>query len=165
MLGGYLTEHLTWRAVFAINLPIGALAAYLALRLPASARYGTARFRPDVAGALLFAVAAGALLLALTSASERLAWTSTPMLALLGSAAAASAALLWWERRASDPVIPLRLLAMPPILRSNAMVFCFAAALFDERCFEVDRLEPLEARDGERREGEVFAGIGGQFDA
>src|SRR5262245_48431634 len=130
VLGGYLTEHLTWRAVFAINLPIGALAAYLALRLPASARYGTARFRPDVTGALLFAVAAGALLLALTSASERLAWTSTPMLALLGAAAAASVTLLWWERRASDPVIPLRLLAMPPILRSNAMVFCFAAALF-----------------------------------
>ena len=130
VLGGYLTEHLSWRAVFAINLPIGALAAYLALRLPASAQYGTARFRPDVLGALLFAVAASALLLALTSASDRLAWTSPSMLALLGAAAAGWTALLWWERRASDPVIPLRLLAMPAILRSNAMVFCFAAALF-----------------------------------
>jgi len=130
VLGGYLTEHLSWRAVFAINLPIGALAAYLALRLPPSAPSATARFRPDVPGALLFAVAASALLLALTSASERHAWTSWSMFALLGAAVAGSAALLWWERRASDPVIPLRLLAMPAIMRSNAMVFCFAATLF-----------------------------------
>ena len=36
----------------------------------------------------------------------------------------------WWERRAADPVIPIRFLRMPAIARSDAVVVCFGAALF-----------------------------------
>ena len=49
VLGAYLTEHLTWRAVFAINLPLGLLAAMLALRVPQSKPFRAARFRPATA--------------------------------------------------------------------------------------------------------------------
>jgi EmrB/QacA subfamily drug resistance transporter len=121
LIGGYLTEHLSWRMVFAVNLPLGALAAFLALRVPAQAPASTAGFRPDVAGTMLFAAAVSALLLALSGAAERTA--------LLAAAGAAAAALLWWERRAADPLIPLRLLAVAAIARADALVFCFAAAL------------------------------------
>jgi EmrB/QacA subfamily drug resistance transporter len=130
LLGGYLTEHLSWRTVFAMNLPLGALAAYLALRIPAPVHTGTARFRPDLAGMLLFGVAASALLFALTSSGERFGWFAPSTIAALAFAGASFAALAWWERRAADPVIPLRLLAIPDIMRCNAMVFCFAGALF-----------------------------------
>jgi EmrB/QacA subfamily drug resistance transporter len=122
VLGGFLTEHVSWRAVFAVNLPLGALAAYLALHIPAAMQGGRGRFSPDVAGTLLFGFSAAALLFALTSGG--------PIVLLLGVAAAGFAALVWWELRAADPVIPVRLLAIPAIARSNAMVFCLAAALF-----------------------------------
>ena len=55
VLGAYLTEHFSWRAVFAINVPLGIVAAALALRVPHAplpARAGP--FRPDVVGAVLF---------------------------------------------------------------------------------------------------------------
>jgi EmrB/QacA subfamily drug resistance transporter len=129
VLGGYLTEHLSWRAAFAVNLPLGLLAAFLAVRIPQSVHSERGAFQPDVFGTVLFSVAAAALLYALTGAT-RLGWTSPEMLVLIAIAAGGFAALVWWERRAADPVIPVRLLAIPSISRSNAMVFCFASALF-----------------------------------
>src|SRR3954471_10766881 len=56
IMGAYLTEHITWRSVFAINLPLGLVAACLARRIvdmPAPRQGG---YRPDVVGTLLFCV-------------------------------------------------------------------------------------------------------------
>jgi EmrB/QacA subfamily drug resistance transporter len=130
VLGAYLTEHASWRAVFLINLPLGAVAALLALRIPAQKVTRAAAFRFDAAGALLFAAGAISLLFALSSAGHRYAWTSPALIGLVALACASFAVLAWWERRAIDPVIPVRLLAKRAILRSNAVVMCFAAALF-----------------------------------
>jgi len=130
VLGGYLTEHLSWRAVFAINLPLAAGAALLTLRIPQSRQSGNGQFHLDVPGTVLFFASATAFLFALGSAGHRLAWNSPMILTLVAGAALGFAALVWWERRAVDPVIPVRLLAIPAILRTNSMVFCFAGALF-----------------------------------
>src|SRR5438094_4946671 len=54
VLGAYLTEHVGWRAVFAINLPLGVLAAALAMRVPHPALAARGRFHPDVIGATIF---------------------------------------------------------------------------------------------------------------
>jgi EmrB/QacA subfamily drug resistance transporter len=131
VLGAYLTEHFTWRAVFAVNLPLGAVAAVLAMRVPQAPRLlRTVPFRLDVVGALLFAASTVTLLFVLTSGGHRFAWLSWPLAALLGAAAAGFALLVAWERRVADPVIPLHFLAIPAIVRSDAVVVCFAAALF-----------------------------------
>lgn len=129
VLGAYLTEHLSWRAVFAVNLPLGVVAALLAARIPHSPPAKARVFRFDIVGAAVFAIAAGALLYAFGSV-HRFGWRSGPMLALTAIAALACAGLVWWERRTLDPVIAVRLLGIPAIWRSNAVVFCFAAALF-----------------------------------
>src|SRR4029077_19432837 len=50
VLGAYLTEHWSWRAVFAVNLPLGLVAALLAMRIPQPAIVRQGRFRPDIAG-------------------------------------------------------------------------------------------------------------------
>ena len=57
VLGAYLTEHVSWRAVFAVNLPLGLLAGALALRVPHAAPARRERFRPDIVGALIFCTA------------------------------------------------------------------------------------------------------------
>ena len=130
LLGALLTQYLTWRAVFFINLPLGALAAVLALRIPYHAPAARPRLRADVLGALLFGAGALALLFALSSAGSRFGWTDWRLYAVLGVALGLLAALAAWERRATDPIIPVRLLASPVIWRSNVVVACFAATLF-----------------------------------
>jgi EmrB/QacA subfamily drug resistance transporter len=130
VLGGYLTEYLSWRAVFTINLPLAAGAAFLTQRIPRLPQPVRAEFHPDVPGMLLFSASSTALLFALGSAGHRFAWTSPAIAAWVAGAASGFAVLVWWERRAIDPMIPVRLLAIPAILRTNAMVFCFAGALF-----------------------------------
>ena len=129
VLGGYLTQHFDWRWVFAINLPLGIVAALLALRISARVP-AAAPFRFDLPGTLLFVTGGTLGLYALSSAGHRLPWTAPALYVLLLVAATALAALVWWERRATDPLIPLPLLAVPAILRANATVALFAAALF-----------------------------------
>jgi len=130
VLGAYLTEHLSWRAVFMINIPLGLLAAVLALRIPLSESPKRGRFRPDFVGAILFCTAIPLLLFVLTSGGHRLAWTSPWLVTLTVVAVAGLVLLGWWERRAEDPLIPIRFLRVPAIARSDALVVCFAAALF-----------------------------------
>jgi EmrB/QacA subfamily drug resistance transporter len=130
VLGAYLTEHISWRAVFVINLPLGLIAALLAWRIPLSPIPPRGRFRPDIVGALLFCVATPTLLYVLTSGGQKLAWTSPQLLGLAAAAVLTLVVLGWWEQRATDPVIPIRFLRVPSIARSDAVVVCFAAALF-----------------------------------
>nr|MBA2690819.1 MFS transporter [Burkholderiales bacterium] len=130
ILGAYLTEHVSWRAVFAINLPLGVIAAALALRIPHVAVARPRRFQPDIAGTALFSLSTIALLFGLSSAGHRFPWLSWQLLLLLAGALIGYVLLVIWERRAVDPVIPVRALMIPAIVRSNAVVMCFAAALF-----------------------------------
>jgi len=131
VLGAYLTEHFTWRAVFAVNLPLGIIAGVLALRVPRAPRTARATpFRLDLLGALLFTGATVLFLFALTSGGHRFAWASWQFAALLGAAAGCVVLLLAWERRVPDPVIPVRFLRIPAIVRSDAVVVCFGATLF-----------------------------------
>ena len=88
------------------------------------------RFRPDVLGALLFTLSALAFLFGLSSGGHRFAWVSWQTVALMGGALIGFALLVIWERRVPDPVIPIRFFGVPAIVRSDAVVICFAAALF-----------------------------------
>lgn len=131
VLGAYLTEIVSWRAIFVINIPLGVVAALLALRLPhvAPARQG-GRFRPDAVGAILFCAATASFLFAISSGGHRFSWFSWPMGALVGGSALAFVVLTFWERNHHDPVIPIHFLRVPAIARSDAVVLCFGASLF-----------------------------------
>lgn len=130
ILGAYLTEHVSWRSVFAINLPLGLLAGFLARRIPAAAPPRSGTYRPDIVGTLLLCLATVGLLYTLSSAGHGLPFDSWTLYALIALVVAAFAALYLWERRSAHPVIPVRLLQRPEILRPDAVVICFAATLF-----------------------------------
>jgi EmrB/QacA subfamily drug resistance transporter len=130
ILGAYLTEHVSWRSVFAINLPLGLLAAFLARRIPGGAPPRRGTYRPDVVGTTLFCLATFGLLVTLSSAGHGLAFGSWALYALIALVVAGYAALYRWERRSEHPVIPVRLLRRPDIWRPDAVVICFAATLF-----------------------------------
>lgn len=107
LVGGLLTEHLDWRWVFLVNLPVCVLAGVLArVALTESRRPDGASV--DVAGTAAFSVAAGALTYALIRAGDD-GWASARTIGTLVLAAAAFAAFLAIERRVPHPLLDLRL--------------------------------------------------------
>lgn len=126
--GGWLTARFGWQSVFMVNLPLGALAALLALRLPRRKPSG-GRFRFDALGTLFFATFVTALLLALEQL-QRLDQVALPTIgALVALAAAALVLLLRQERRAASPLLPLALFRQAAIWRCDALGACIGATL------------------------------------
>jgi MFS family permease len=109
-VGGLLVQFAGWPAIFLVNLPFVAVAAFFALRcLPAGGRRvpagpRTVVRRLDIGGLVLFSGAMTALMLVLLSLTDRPLWYLLPVVVVLG------VALVLWERRAEQPFIDVRLL-------------------------------------------------------
>ncbi|HEU5034289.1 MAG TPA: MDR family MFS transporter [Mycobacteriales bacterium] len=111
LLGGVFTEHLTWRWVFYINLPVGAVAlVVVAAALPA--RIQRVKHSIDYLGAAVLGAGVTALILALTWGGNTYGWTSPTILGLFVAAVLLIAAFVVVERRAVEPLIPLNLFSM-----------------------------------------------------
>jgi EmrB/QacA subfamily drug resistance transporter len=136
LLGGLLVDHASWRWVFYVNLPIGAIAlAGLHLRLPAG-EVAAARSRLDLPGAGLLAAGAGALMLAcIEVSSQRYAWGSLQIVVLLGLFVLATLTLVLRTRRIPDPIVPLSLIGNRPVALASAALFLVTAAMFSITVF------------------------------
>ncbi|KUL30713.1 hypothetical protein ADL15_23995 [Actinoplanes awajinensis subsp. mycoplanecinus] len=109
ILGGVLTQYLSWRAIFYINAPISIVALVLAaMFVPESPR--EQRARVDIAGIVTFAVFAGSLIYGLITAGEH-GWTGTTTLVFFGIAAAALVVFALLERAQQNPMLDIRLFA------------------------------------------------------
>jgi EmrB/QacA subfamily drug resistance transporter len=117
VVGGILADLLSWRAGFFLNVPIGALLVWAAYRHIGETPTRQGRF--DIPGAVLSTLGVAALVYGLVHAAEQswLHWaTAVPLLAavvLLGG-------FLWNERRAAQPILPLRLFASRERSGANA---------------------------------------------
>ncbi|MFF9407463.1 MFS transporter [Streptomyces anandii] len=108
LLGGYFTDHLSWRWCFYVNVPFGLVTlavVTVVLKLPKP----PARGRFDVLGALLLAAASTCLVLLTSWGGTEYAWDSRVVLGLGAGAAAAAVLFLVVEHFAVEPLIPLRL--------------------------------------------------------
>jgi EmrB/QacA subfamily drug resistance transporter len=127
-LGGLITEHLSWRWIFYVNVPIGLVALVAARRfLPRPAERRQGGFDP--AGALLLGVGVAALTLGLSFGGEW-GWTSLRLLGTLAIGIAALAGALVAERHVADPIIDLELFRNPVFSSAIASMTLSMLALF-----------------------------------
>jgi EmrB/QacA subfamily drug resistance transporter len=129
ILGGVLTDLLSWRWVFYINLPVGAAAVFLALRFVPDSR---AEHRPagtDVAGA---ATVTGGLLLLVYDIvkAQQYGWTSGRTLAMAAAAVTLLVAFVVIELRSKAPLVDLSIFRKRSLTIANTAMLLFASGLF-----------------------------------
>ena len=134
-VGGMLTDYVSWRWVFYINLPIGAIAmAVLATTLrgiPRPVRQPVV----DWAGIALFAAGVSAILLAIVEAGRVGAWSTIDVVALLGLGGLVLVGFVVVERRAAEPIVPPRLFKNRMVVAAVVTRFLAGMAMFGALSF------------------------------
>ena len=130
LLGGLLTDYVSWRWVFYINLPFGALAMWLIGSGLPPGRSTERTPTIDYAGIGSFAVGVSALLLALVQAGRVGAWGSLDVVGLFLVAAVALGLFVSVERQAPEPMVPLALFANRIVLAAIVTGFLAGMAMF-----------------------------------
>ena len=127
LVGGAVTQGLSWHWVFWLNVPVG-VAAVAGARLWLPESRGP-RTRLDVPGLVLVSAGAAALIWALVQGSQS-GWTGARVLFGLILGAVAIAVFLTWESRAAQPMIPLRLFRTASFSAAVAAGFLTGAAIY-----------------------------------
>jgi EmrB/QacA subfamily drug resistance transporter len=129
LLGGFLVDNLSWRWVFYVNLPVGALAVLIVVtRL--HLHTPTVRHRIDYVGTAVLSSGVGALILLTTWGGVEYSWASLTIVGLGIAGVVLLLVFVWWERRVSEPILPLQLFRSPVFSVANAMGFTIGMAMF-----------------------------------
>src|SRR5512132_515051 len=129
VLGGVLTDLISWHWIFLVNVPIGALVIFLSMRLLPTERAEAMSGRLDVAGAVTVTTALIIAVYAIVNGNQN-GWTSATTLGLLGASVAALVLFLGIESRVRSPLVPLGLFKNRNISVSNIVGVLWAAAMF-----------------------------------
>jgi EmrB/QacA subfamily drug resistance transporter len=130
VMGGYVTDDLSWRWIFWFNLPLGLLAIYLCDRALRLFVVIPKHSRIDVTGAGLLTGSISALLIMLSWGGTEYSWVSAPVLLMGLLGLCLLGMLVWQEHRARDPLLPPRLFANDNFLCGVAVAFFASLGVF-----------------------------------
>ena len=129
LIGGFLTQQASWRWVFYVNLPVGAIA----LAVIAVVLHNPTERRPhriDYEGVVALALGAGLITLGLTWGGTQYPWSSWEVIGCFVVGFIAVVSFVAVERRAVEPLIPLRLFRNSIFTTSSTMAFLVGMAMF-----------------------------------
>ncbi|MEU8777914.1 MFS transporter [Streptomyces sp. NPDC048606] len=149
-VGGALAEHVSWRAVFLLNVPFCMVATLLLLRHVAETRDETAGRAPDLPGVVTLAGGLTGIMIGVDQ-GERWGWTSPATLGCVALGAALLAVFVRVERRSAQPLLDLALLRNGPFVTvtlagslSN-VVYCLVAVFSALYLQQARGLSPLDS--------------------
>jgi EmrB/QacA subfamily drug resistance transporter len=127
-LGGLITQYLTWRWIFYVNVPVGIIALVVA-RCVLTERFHMQTGQFDPLGALLFALGLASVTLGLSFGQEW-GWTSLPLISALGVGIGALFAAVVVERHVPEPLLKFSLLKNRVFASASVSFLCCMLALF-----------------------------------
>ncbi|GAA5177659.1 hypothetical protein GCM10023322_02880 [Rugosimonospora acidiphila] len=130
LVGGYFAQH-DWRWIFYINVPLAIVAIFFCYSVLRLVPHTKREHRVDWAGSALLVTTVISLLLALSfGGTKGWAWTSAKVIGLLAAFVVLAVGFLLVERRAAEPILPLRLFRNRSFSISNAATFILGFSMF-----------------------------------
>jgi len=129
LLGGVLTDTLSWHWIFLVNVPIGVAVYVLSLKLVPEAGGAKVTGRIDIAGAVTVTSALMLAVYAIVKGND-VGWATARTIGLLTAAAVLLAIFVAIEARVSSPLVPLRLFKLRNVATANVVGVFWAAAMF-----------------------------------
>jgi EmrB/QacA subfamily drug resistance transporter len=138
VIGGAISEGLTWQWIFWINVPIGLVAAALSQsRIRESFGPGT---RLDLRGLALVSAGVLGLMWGLARGNSA-GWATLEVISMLLGGAVLLGAFVAWELRADAPMLPMRFLRLPAFAATNIANFCLWGSLYGFLFFTAQHLQ------------------------
>jgi EmrB/QacA subfamily drug resistance transporter len=133
-LGGFIVDHASWRWIFYVNLPVGAL-ALIVISITMPKRTEKREHSIDYRGFFLLAAGTTALLVALVWAGRQYAWSSPQVIGAFAAAAGLLILFAWIELSVKEPILPFDLLRQRTVAAGVASVALVGMAMFGTIAF------------------------------
>jgi EmrB/QacA subfamily drug resistance transporter len=130
ILGGFITDNLSWHWIFYVNLPLGIPVIVAFIRYFPSIRPAMAKHRLDYPGMAVLIACVVCLILGLSWGGAQYEWTSAPVIGVLVTAGALAIVFLLVESQAAEPIMPLSMFGNSVATLSMIAVFFMGMGLF-----------------------------------
>ncbi|MEX2557323.1 MAG: DHA2 family efflux MFS transporter permease subunit [Actinomycetota bacterium] len=127
-LGGWLVDHVGWESIFFLNVPIGILGAFAAVRWVRESRAPHAR-QLDLGGLALGTAGLFSVTYGLIEANQ-LGWSDPLIVGALAASVLMFGGFIWWERRTPHPMMPLQFFRIPAFSAGNGVSFAISLGMF-----------------------------------
>jgi EmrB/QacA subfamily drug resistance transporter len=130
LIGGVVTDQLSWNWIFYVNVPLAIPILLLFVKYFPNANMQSRRHQIDYLGVVLLVVAVVPLLMGLAWADVQYAWGSWQVIGAVTIGSLGLVALVWWETKAPEPIIPLQVFRNRIVGLSLFVIFLTGIAMF-----------------------------------